>query len=82
MFSWLTNAWRVPELRRRVLFTAADAYVRNYEIVIPRDCVAAIKPGNNELALEYFRTVLKADVRSSVRIDLKHTGRRGRPPGT
>jgi len=65
-----------------VLFTAADAYVRNYEIVIPRDCVAAIKPGDNELALEYFRTVLKADVRSSVRIDLKHTGRRSRPPGT
>jgi preprotein translocase subunit SecY len=23
LFSWLTNAWRVPELRRRVLFTAA-----------------------------------------------------------
>ena len=23
MFSWLTNTWRVPELRRRVLFTAA-----------------------------------------------------------
>ena len=22
MFSWLTNAWRVPELRKRVLFTA------------------------------------------------------------
>src|SRR5215213_8963707 len=22
MFSWLTNAWRVPELRHRVLFTA------------------------------------------------------------
>src|SRR5206468_4981476 len=22
MFSWLGNAWRVPELRRRVLFTA------------------------------------------------------------
>src|SRR5919198_602402 len=22
MFSWLTNAWRVPELRRRVVFTA------------------------------------------------------------
>src|SRR3954454_13074574 len=22
MFSWLSNAWRVPELRRRVLFTA------------------------------------------------------------
>src|ERR671923_1255450 len=23
MFSWLQNAWRVPELRKRVLFTAA-----------------------------------------------------------
>jgi preprotein translocase subunit SecY len=23
LFSWLTNAWRVPELRRRVLFTAS-----------------------------------------------------------
>ena len=22
MFSWLANAWRVPELRKRVLFTA------------------------------------------------------------
>ena len=22
MLSWLANAWRVPELRRRVLFTA------------------------------------------------------------
>jgi preprotein translocase subunit SecY len=22
MLSWITNAWRVPELRRRVLFTA------------------------------------------------------------
>ena len=22
MFSWLSNAWRVPELRKRVLFTA------------------------------------------------------------
>ena len=24
MFGWLANAWRVPELRRRVLFTAGD----------------------------------------------------------
>ena len=23
MLSWLANAWRVPELRRRLLFTAA-----------------------------------------------------------
>ena len=65
-----------------VLFTAADAYVRNYRIVIPRDCVAAAKPADNKLALDYFKTVLKADVRSSARIDLKRTGSRSRPPGT
>jgi nicotinamidase-related amidase len=65
-----------------VLFTAADAYVRNYRIVVPRDCVAAGKPADNQLALDYFRTVLKADVRSSARIDLKRSGRRNRPPGT
>ena len=38
MFSWLSNAWRVPELRRRVLFSAAMLtgceYVRNGPIGI------------------------------------------------
>ena len=63
-----------------VLFTAADAYVRNYRIVVPRDCVAAAKTKDNELALDYFKSVLKADVRSSTRISLaRAVGRRKRP---
>jgi nicotinamidase-related amidase len=53
-----------------VLFTAADAYVRNYRLVIPRDCVAAINAKANNLSLEYFQSVLKADVRTSSRIRL------------
>ena len=53
---------------RCVLFTAADAYVRNYQLVVPRDCVAANNPKDNELALQYFKRVLKADVRNSSRI--------------
>lgn len=62
-----------------VLFTAADAYVRNYQLVVPRDCVAAIKKKDNELALKYFKSVLKADVRSSSRISMRRApGRRHR----
>jgi nicotinamidase-related amidase len=53
-----------------VLFTAAVAYVRNYQLVVPRDCVAASNAKDNELALRYFTTVLKADVHSSSRVNL------------
>ncbi|HVE89898.1 MAG TPA: isochorismatase family cysteine hydrolase [Burkholderiaceae bacterium] len=56
-----------------VLFTAADAYVRNYRLVVPRDCVAAINTKANELSLKYFESVLKADVRSSSRIRLSRS---------
>ena len=58
-----------------ILFTAADAYVRNYRLVVPRDCVAAANAKDNELALRYFKTVLKADVRTAARVRLT----RGRP---
>ena len=35
MFSWLANAWRVPELRRRVLFTAAILAVYRFGSWLP-----------------------------------------------
>ena len=35
MFSWLANAWRVPELRRRVLFTAAILAVYRFGSWVP-----------------------------------------------
>ena len=35
MFSWLANAWRVPELRRRVLFTAAILLVYRFGSWVP-----------------------------------------------
>ena len=56
-----------------VLFTAADAYVRNYRLVVPSDCVAAINTKANGLSLKYFESVLKADVRVSSRIRLPRT---------
>ncbi len=54
-----------------VLFTAADAYVRNYQLVVPSDCVAAVKAKDTKLALAYFKRVLKADVRQSARVALR-----------
>src|SRR3954471_16572542 len=45
MFGWLANAWRVPELRRRVLFTAAILSVYRLGSWIPA-------PGVNQDALQ------------------------------
>jgi nicotinamidase-related amidase len=54
-----------------VLFTANDAYMRDYSLFIPRDCVAANTEEDNHYALEQMRTVLKADVRQSTEIDFE-----------
>ena len=35
MFAWLANAWRVPELRRRVLFTAGVLAVYRFGSIVP-----------------------------------------------
>jgi nicotinamidase-related amidase len=47
-----------------VLFTANDAYLRGYRIVVPEDCVAANTARLTSEALGYMSTVLKADVSS------------------
>ena len=50
MFSWLTNAWRVPELRRRVLFTAVILFLYRLGSWIPA-------PGVNSDTVEnYFNS--------------------------
>lgn len=54
-----------------VLFTASDAYLRDYKIVVPRDCVAAVETNEHEHALKYIERVLEADTRPSVEIKLK-----------
>ena len=46
-----------------VLFTANDAYVRDLELHIPRDCMCAASKSDTRFALQYFSTVLHADVR-------------------
>jgi nicotinamidase-related amidase len=57
-----------------VLFTANDAYMRDFKLVVPSDCVAAEEPEESAHALEQMRRVLKADTRPSTEIDLEALG--------
>jgi nicotinamidase-related amidase len=52
-----------------VLFTANDAYMRDYDLIIPADCTASINPEENEYALKQMQEVLKADIRGSEEIN-------------
>lgn len=53
-----------------VFFTANDAYMRDYRLVVPEDCVAAESETLDRHALAQMRTVLKADTTPSPRLDL------------
>lgn len=54
-----------------VLFTAHDAYLRDYRLLIPSDCIASPSEADNQYALQQMRSVLKADVRDSSEFDLR-----------
>ena len=54
-----------------VLFTANDAYLRDFRLIIPSDCGAAIDPEDHQYALRQMQRVLKADIRPSMELDLK-----------
>jgi nicotinamidase-related amidase len=60
-----------------VLFTANDAYLRDYKLIIPRDCTASIKQEDNDDAMRQMKKVLKADIRTSSEIDF--APRSGKP---
>lgn len=54
-----------------VLFTAHDAYIRDYQLLIPSDCIASPNEADNQYAMEQMRSVLKADIRDSSEFDLR-----------
>ncbi len=54
-----------------ILFTANDAYMRDYELIISCDCVAAVKEEENARAIKYLKKLLKADIRPSDEIDFE-----------
>lgn len=54
-----------------VLFTANDAYLRDYHLVVPADCIASNTEQENRAALEEMAKVLKADTRNAAELDLE-----------
>jgi nicotinamidase-related amidase len=53
-----------------VQLTAADAFLREYKVWVPRDCNAAETLQAKETAMAYMANVLKCDVRPSTDIDV------------
>ena len=56
---------------RCVLFTANDAFLRDYKIFVPSDCVVSNHAKQNREALQLMKRVLSADTRPSQKINLK-----------
>jgi nicotinamidase-related amidase len=61
-----------------VLFTVNDAYMRDFNLVVPADCVASNSEEENGYALEQMRKVLKAHTCLSSDLDLGALKRRSR----
>jgi nicotinamidase-related amidase len=54
-----------------VLFTANDAYMRDYKLFVPSDCTVSNTEEENQHALEQMQNVLKADISVAKELDLK-----------
>src|ERR1044071_6862480 len=61
-----------------VLFTANDAYMRDYELIVPSDCTVSNTVAENRQALVLMRKFLKADTRPSTRLRLVRAKKRRR----
>jgi nicotinamidase-related amidase len=54
-----------------VLFTASDAYMRDMDLIVPEDCVAACNTQEQRFAMDQIKNMLKADTTASSKIDLQ-----------
>lgn len=54
-----------------VLFTANDAYMRDFKIFVPADCIVSNTEDENEHALKQMENVLKADTTIAAELDLQ-----------
>ena len=54
-----------------VFFTANDAYMRDFKVFVPSDCVVSNTEEENAHALKQMETVLKADTTPAGELDLK-----------
>jgi nicotinamidase-related amidase len=61
-----------------ILFTANDAFMRDYNLIVPRDCVASATAEENRYALQHLEEVLHADTRPSAKLNLAKLKRGGK----
>ncbi|HWO40217.1 MAG TPA: isochorismatase family cysteine hydrolase [Candidatus Eisenbacteria bacterium] len=54
-----------------VLFSANDAYMRDFRVIVPSDCVASEDAERNREVLLLMERVLKAEITPSTRLKLK-----------
>ena len=54
-----------------VLFTAAEAHMRNYRVIVPSDCCASEIDSERRHVLGKMRKFLHADTRASRRVRLR-----------
>jgi len=60
-----------------VLFTASDAFMRDFHLIVPCDCVASNTAEENEYALRQMKHVLQADIHRSAEIDIDKLKQQG-----
>ncbi|MFD1140153.1 cysteine hydrolase family protein [Larkinella insperata] len=60
-----------------VLFSASDAYMREFQLYIPSDCVASGSAQHTQETLEYVERVLSADTTPSDQLNLEELCRTG-----
>jgi nicotinamidase-related amidase len=63
-----------------VLFTANDAHMRGYHVVLPSDCTAANTPALTRSAIAHIEQALHGEVKSSTSLDFAKLARRPRKP--
>jgi nicotinamidase-related amidase len=54
-----------------ILFSANDAYMRDYHLIVPSDCVVSNTEDENRYALHQIEQVLKGDITPSTAVDLE-----------
>lgn len=54
-----------------VLFSIVDAYMRDFIIYSPADCIASINKKDNDETLKFMKNILKVDTTSSDKLNLK-----------
>jgi len=52
-----------------VLFTAHDAFMRDFHLIVPADCIASNTPEDNHYALQHIHSVLRGNIQPLAALD-------------